>query len=489
MFLAALEATVVATAMPTVVASLGGFEIYSWVFSAYLLTSTVTVPIWGKTSDLYGRRPLYILSIVLFVMGSTLAGLAQSMGQLIVFRAIQGAGAGGTFAVGMTIVAELYTPVERAKIQGYFSGVWGLASIIGPLAGGFITDQLNWRWVFFLNIPFGAVATFIIGTQLIEERTHLKRHRLDLFGISLFTTAMTLLMLLLIRSETSFDFRSPLTLMLLVGTVVFLFFFILTERRAKEPLLPVELFRNRTFAAATTNAFLAATAMFGLLSFIPLFVQGVQGTGATEAGSVLTPLLLGWVTCSTLGGRLLLRFTFRQVMMAGMFLMLVGFLLLDLMTIETTRIVVLRNSFIVGAGMGLALITSMIAVQHAVERPQLGIATSTSQFFRSIGSAIGVAIMGTAMTQRMHQQAATSAGLASLQYLAEKPDVFLQPVARAALSPALVHTFQQMLANALHSVFIVGTIICLAAVVATMWMPPLRLVAPTRESADRLETA
>jgi len=469
--------------MPTVVASLGGFEVYSWVFSAYLLTSTVTVPIWGKVSDLYGRRPFYLLSIAVFLAGSILSGIAQSMTQLIVFRAIQGIGAGGLLPIGMTIIAELYTPVERARIQGYFSGVWGLASILGPLVGGFLTDQLNWRWVFFINIPVGLVAGMIIGTRLVEGRTTVKRHRLDAFGITLFTMSMTLLMVMLVQSERSFDFSSPTTISLLGGSLICLFLFILMERRAEEPLLPVELFRNRVFAGATLSSFLAGTAMFGLLSFVPLFVQGVQGTGATEAGSVLTPLLMGWMIFSTIGGRLLLRFTFRRVMLAGMILMLGGFLLLDVMTPETTRLVVLRNSLILGAGMGLTMIVAMIAVQDAVPRSQLGIATSTSQFFRAIGSAIGVAIMGTVMTQRMHQQVSESAGVESLRQFAENPDVFLQPAVRDTLSPDMVRTFQQMLANALHSVFVVGTIICIAALVSVFFMPSIRLTSKPPEVA------
>ncbi len=478
LFLAALEATVVGTAMPTVVASLGGLEIYSWVFSAYLLTSTVTVPVWGKLSDLYGRRPFYILSIVLFVLGSTLAGFAQTMGQLIVFRAIQGAGAGGTFAVGMTIMAELYTPLERAKIQGYFGMVWAVASILGPLVGGFVTDQLSWRWVFFLNIPFGIAAIFIIATQLVEDRSHLSQRKLDLFGIGLFTAAMTLLMTLLIRSETSFDFNSPITFMLLGGTTVFLLIFVWSERRAEDPVLPAALFRHRLFGGAVLNGFLGSAVIFGLISFIPLFVQGVQGSTATEAGGVLTPILLGWVVFSTLGGRLLLRFTFRQIMLAGMLTMFAGFLLLDTMTAETARTVVLRNCFIVGAGIGLTTITSMIAVQHGVERSQLGIATSTSQFFRSIGSAVGVAVMGTIMTQRMNQQVASAPALEGLRQFAEKPEALLQPAVRAGLAPDLVQAFQQMLANSLHSVFVLCTFICGAAVLTSLLMPAERLVNP-----------
>ena len=486
MFLAALEATVVGTAMPTVVSALGGLEIYSWVFSAYLLTSTVTVPLWGKFSDLYGRRPFYLLSIGIFLLGSILSGQAQSMGQLIVFRALQGLGAGGIIPLGMTIIGELYTPVERARIQGYFSGVWGVASILGPLgrrlSDGSVELAMGFLYQYSIWPDRGTDYRYAIDGRSIATQAP----PVDFFGIGLFTLAMSLLMVLLVRSETSFDFRSPATALLLGGTVLALLLFVRAERRAEEPLLPVELFRNKVFAGATLNAFLAGTAMFGLLSFIPLFIQGVQGTGATEAGSVLTPLLMGWVIFSAIGGRLLLRFTFRQVMFAGTFLMLCGFLTLDAMTADTSRTVVLRNALLLGSGMGLTMITSMIAVQDSVSRRLLGIATATSQFFRSIGGAIGVAIMGTVLTQRMNQQVATAAEFQNLREFAQNPDVFLQPATRDSLSPELVSAFQHMLANALHSVFLVGTLICVLAVAGVFLMPSLRLASNTGKGDENL---
>jgi EmrB/QacA subfamily drug resistance transporter len=487
MLLGALEATVVSTAMPTVVASLGGLEIYTWVFSAYLLTSTVTVPLWGKLSDLYGRRRFYVLCIGFFFLGSIACGIAQSMEQLVAFRAIQGLGAGGLFSLGMTIVAELYTPVERARIQGYFSSVWGIASIAGPFVGGFLTDNLSWRWVFYINAPFAFAAAIVIWTQLVEDPAHRKSHRLDLAGVALFSLAMTLLMILLIRSETSFEFRSPASLGLIAGTVIALGLFVAAERRSDEPLLPVELFRNRTFTGATVNAFLSGIVMLGLLSFIPLFVQGVQGTGATEAGSVLTPLLLGWVITSAIGGRLLLRLTFRQVMVSGMTLMLAGYLMLDAMNADTPRLVILRNVLFLGSGMGLSMITSMVAVQHSVARHQLGIATSTSQFFRSIGSAVGVAVMGTVLTQRLNQEMSGAAGAsAAFREIAENPNIFLQPDVRQSLSPEVVEAFQSMLGAALHSVFVTGTIICFAGLLCAWLVPSERLVSrpETRAPGD-----
>jgi len=483
MFLAALEATVVGTAMPTVIASLGGLELYSWVFSAYLLASTVTVPAWGKLSDIHGRRPLYLAAIAIFLFGSILSGQAQTMTQLIIFRAIQGLGAGGLMPLSMTISAELYTPVERAKIQGYFSGVWGLASIVGPLVGGVITEQINWRWVFYLNIPFGLVAALIVGTQLIEDHSNRKRRSVDVFGIMLFTLSITLLMLLLVRSETSFDLSSSTNLLLIAGSAVLMVLFFRTERHAEEPLLPLDLFRDRMFSGAAVNAFLAGMAMFGLISFIPLFVQGVIGTGATAAGSVLTPLLLAWVVLSIVGGRMLLRISFRSVMLAGMVLMVVGFLMLDMMTSESAIRTVLLNVGIIGAGMGLVMITQLIAVQSAVPRERLGIATSTAHFFRSIGGAVGVAVMGTVMTQRMNRQLQDiGAGavdgelpIAGLQDMVQNPNAFLEPAARAALSPEVVAVFQNMLANALYGVFIVGSVVSVLGLISVGLMPGSKL--------------
>ena len=483
MFLAALEATVVGTAMPTVVASLGGLEFYSWVFSAYLLASTVTVPAWGKLSDIYGRRPLYLAAIAIFLFGSILSGQSQTMVQLIIFRAIQGLGAGGLMPLSMTISAELYTPVERAKIQGYFSGVWGLAAIVGPLVGGVITEQINWRWVFYLNIPFGLVAAFIVGTQLIEDPSARRRRSVDVFGIVLFTLSITLFMLFLLRSGTSFDLTSSVNLMLVAGSAFLMVLFLRTERRASEPLLPVDLFRNRLFSGAAANAFLTGMAMFGLISFIPLFVQGVIGTGPTAAGSVLMPLLLAWVLLSIVGGRLLLRIPFRSVMLGGMLLMVVGFGLLDMMTSESAIRTVLFNVGLLGAGMGLVMITQLIAVQATVPRERLGIATSTAHFFRSIGGAVGVAVMGTVMTQRMNRQllgigsgTSDGAGLpAGIEDLLQNPNAFLEPATRAALSPEVVDVFQSMLANALYGVFIVGSVVSVIGLVAVVLMPAVKL--------------
>jgi EmrB/QacA subfamily drug resistance transporter len=488
MFLAALEATVVGTAMPTVIAALGGLELYSWVFSAYLLASTVTVPAWGKLSDLYGRRPLYLWAISIFLLGSVLSGQAQTMMQLIAFRAIQGLGAGGLLPLAMTIAAELYTPAERARVQGFFSGVWGLASILGPLLGGIITEQISWRWVFYLNIPFGLAAALIVGSQLIENRTGGVRRKIDLFGILTFTGSVTLFMLVLVQENPSARLFSMTNLMLVAGSAGAMILFIRAERAAEEPLIPVDVLRNRVVSGAVFNGFLSGMAIFGLISFIPLFVQGVMGTGATRAGSVLTPLLMGWVVFSVIGGRLLLWIHFRWVMLSGMSMMVAGFVLLDFLTPASPIRVVLWDVALVGSGMGLVMITQLIAVQSSVTRDRLGIATSTAQFFRSIGGALGVAIMGTVMAREMTTQMAalmfkaeTESEAGGLRRLLDDPNAFLQPAIRDAVPPEIVNTFQTMLANSLHSVFVVGTVVSIVGLLSVALMPSAGL----RESSEQ----
>lgn len=485
MFLAALEATVVGTAMPTVISALGGLELYSWVFSAYLLTSTVTVPAWGKLSDVYGRRPLYLWAIFIFLLGSVLSGQAQTMVQLIVFRAVQGLGAGGLLPLAMTIAAELYTPVERARIQGYFSGVWGLASVIGPLLGGIITEQISWRWVFYLNVPFGLVAAFIIGTQMTEDHSGRVKRKIDVFGMLLFTVSVTLLMLFLVQSDGSVPLLSSGNLILVAVSVASMALFVRAERAADDPLLPVDLLSNRVVCGAVCNAFLSGMAIFGLISFIPLFVQGVMGTGATRAGSVLTPLLMGWVVFAIIGGRMLLWIHFRWVMLLGMLLMVSGFVLLTFITPETMIRVVLWDVGLIGAGMGLVMITQLIAVQSSVARDRLGIATSTAQFFRSIGGALGVAIMGAVMTRGMTTQltalrtkGAIGPGLARL---VQDPNAFLQPVIRDTVSPDALNAFQSMLASSLHSVFVLGTVVSVLGLLSVALMPSAGLKSPSEQ--------
>jgi EmrB/QacA subfamily drug resistance transporter len=459
--LAALEATVVGAAMPTVVASLGGLEHFSWVFSAYLLTSTVTVPIWGKLSDLYGRRPLYQIGIALFLVGSGLSGAAQTMGQLVAFRALQGVGAGALIPLGMTILADLYDVAQRARMQALFSGVWGVASVVGPPVGGFITEHWSWRWVFYLNIPFGLAAAAIIGFALREPR-RAGRPSIDYAGATLLTASMTLLMLALFEARAAASLLAPWRLAAFVAAIAAAAAFVRAERRAREPVVPLGLLRHRVVAVAVACGFLAGAAMFGAISYVPLYAQAAMGEGAAAAGASLTPLMLGWVSFSVIGGRLLLRVGYRPTVLAGLAVLCTGFVLLSLLVPGSSRVTLYADLAVVGAGLGLTMLTLLIAVQQAVPRPQLGVATSVNQLARSLGGAIGVAVMGVMLTAGLERRLPGRHDLGAL-VLGE---------GRPASLDAATGLLRAALVGSLHDVFRVSAVLAgLAFVVAAAWLP------------------
>ena len=314
LFMAAVESTVVATAMPTIVSELGGLAFYSWVFTAYMLTSTTTVPIYGKLSDILGRKPVFMVAMALFLVGSVLCGQSQSMGQLIAFRALQGLGAGGLMPLAFIMIGDIFSFEQRARMQGLFSGVWGVAAIIGPLLGGFLVDNVSWQWVFYVNLVPGVLATALLwfGWRDPAREARATRLPIDFAGTVLLSAGVVALLLGLT------DLQKPLGVGL-IGLAAVLFIVLLwVERRAADPILPLPLFKDRLFAVAVSQGLLAGWAMFGSTSFIPLFAQAVLGTSATAAGSVLTPMMLGWVGASIIGSRLLLRFGYRTIALAGM---------------------------------------------------------------------------------------------------------------------------------------------------------------------------
>ena len=395
MFLAAMESTVVATAMPTVIASLGGIRIYSWTFSGFLLASTVTMPLWGRLADQYGRRRVYLVGLSLFLVGSALSGLSQTMAQLIAFRAIQGLGAGSLIIIGMTIIADLYGLERRAKMQGYFSGVWGVASLVGPVIGGVLTDAVSWRWVFYINLPFGLLAMAAIRWGLPSERSERRASAFDYVGTAVFAAVISALLVGLIEAGRGASWWRPSVLALLGLSGVLLFVFVLIERRAAEPVVPLALFANPMVRAASVTGFLSGMAMFGAITFVPLFLQAVTGTSATEAGIVLVPFVIGWVVFSVLAARLVLRVGYRSIVFVGMLLLTAAFVLLAGWNEGLTRGIAMRDISLAGVGMGLVFVPMLIAVQNAVPRSMLGSATSLTSFFRSIGGAVGVAVMET----------------------------------------------------------------------------------------------
>lgn len=481
MAIAALEATVVGTAMPTVIASLGGINHYSWVFSAYLVTSTVTVPVWGKLSDLYGRGLLYQIGIGVFLLGTLLSGMAGSMAQLIIFRAIQGLGAGALVPLGMTIIGDTFTLKERAKMQAYFSGVWGLSSVIGPIIGGFITDQISWRWVFFVNLPVGVAAAIIIGFALKEPKKT-QKPVVDYAGAASLMVAISLLMLAMVEGGNSLrSLFAPENLVLFAGGGLLLILFGWAEKRAKDPIIPFRLFRDRTVFVSVSCGFLAGIAMFGAISFIPLFAQGALGMTATQAGSLLTPLMLSWVSMSIIGGRLLLRVGYRVITICGFVVLTTGFVFLATFGRQTPAYFLYVDLILIGCGLGMTMLTLLIAVQQAVERHQLGSVTSLNQFSRAIGGAFGVAIMGAVLTaglsnHLMRSAAGPGAVLTTEQAaaFASNPNALIEPAARASIPAATLEVLQEAMAAAVRPVFWVGVGVCLMALIVAFALPKRR---------------
>ena len=412
-FLAAIEATIVATAMPTVVDQFGGLTHYSWVFSGYMLTSTVTTPVWGRLADVYGRRRPYLVAICLFLLGSMLCGISTSMTQLILFRALQGIGAGGLLPLGMVILGDMFSLAERARAQALFAGVWGVASIAGPLVGALLTESASWRWIFFMNLPFGAAAAFMVGRFLVD-RLQAGEAVIDYVGAALLMSAVSALMLALNQTGVTDATLGRGLVCALYGLAVVLgVAFVVMERRTPQPILPLSLLGNRMVATTTFSGTLLGVAIFGALAFVPLYVQAALGRSAREAGGVLTPLLLGWVTMSIITGRLLPRIGFRPFILSGLTCVTIGFLGLANVHLQTPMWRMHLDLGLMGIGMGMTMLSMLLAVQSAVPRERLGVATSLGQFTRSIGGAVGVAVMGALVTAALPATGSSPAALAS----------------------------------------------------------------------------
>ncbi len=458
MLITAMESTVVSTAMPTVIGDLHGINLYSWVFSAYLLASTTTVPIYGKLADLYGRRKIFLFATALFLLGSMLSGAAQTMPQLIAFRALQGLGAGGVLPLTLTIIGDLYSLEERARVQALFTTMWGLASLAGPLLGAEITTHWSWRLVFYVNLPVGLISSILVGGFLRETKSETAGAvRLDVAGLVLLTGSVMALLFGLLRLGTGAGLASPLTAGLFVAALGLLFAFLRQERRAEDPMLPLDLFTNPIIAAATVGNVLIGLMMYSVDTYMPLFMQGVRGGDAHSAGLVLTPLVLCWSLGAFVGGRALVRFGFRAVASFGVTTIATAAVALGFMTPTTPTFFIVATMIVLGCGMGPSSMTFLVAAQNAVSYRQRGVVTAASQFFRMITGTIGVSALGALLSARM---AHTLAGMAAGHV---QPDDMLNARARAALPPSTLHMAQQALAGGLHLVFLVIAAIAVTA--------------------------
>ncbi len=404
MLLAALDQTIVSTALPTIVSELGGLDHLSWVVTAYLLAATAATPLWGKLGDQYGRKKLFQTAIVIFLIGSALCGIAQNMPQLIGFRALQGLGGGGLMVLSMAIVGDLVTPRERGKYQGLFGAVFGVTSVLGPLLGGFFTEHLSWRWVFYINLPIGVVALVVIAAVLhIPVRR--EKHTIDYLGTFLIASVATALVLVASLGGTTWAWSSPQIIALAVLAVVLLVAFIAVERRAVEPVLPLKLFRIRTFSLVAVISFVIGFAMFGAMTYLPTFLQVVHDITPTMSGVHMLPMVFGLLITSTASGQIVSRTGRWKVFpLAGTALTAVGLLLLHNLDENSSTWLMSAYFFVFGAGLGLVMQVLVLVAQNSVSYQDLGVATSGATFFRSIGSAFGVAIFGTIFANRLTGQ-------------------------------------------------------------------------------------
>ncbi|HEY6412014.1 MAG TPA: MDR family MFS transporter [Ktedonobacteraceae bacterium] len=496
MLLAALDQTIVGTALPHIVANLGGLDHYAWVVTAYLLASTVSIPIWGKLSDIYGRRPFFILGMVIFLAGSALAGSSQNMTQLIIYRGIQGLGAGAMMPIAMATIGDIFPPAERGKWQGLIVAVFGLASIIGPTLGGWITDNWGWRWVFYVNMPVGVIAILTAGLVMPKLVIH-RQHIIDYLGVVTLIAGTVPLLLAFSWAGTQYPWGSWQVIGAFLFSAVMLITFVLVELRATEPIISPQLFKNSIFTISTIAMFLVSAGMFGAILYLPLFVQGVLGKSATNSGVVLTPLMLGFMFSSIVGGQILSRTgRYKILAMVGFIVAAIGMFLLSRMTPTTSQGEVVRNMIITGLGMGVMMSLFTIIVQNAFPYRQLGEVTASLTFFRSIGSTMGVAVMGTIMTNGF-QNAMQSNIPASLKRvipadqlaLLESPQLLLSPdlVAKnqhnfaahgpqgLALFRQLMEVIQTSLSTAITSVFFLGFIIMLLGLVSVLFLREIPL--------------
>ncbi|MGD2120496.1 MAG: MDR family MFS transporter [Gemmatimonadota bacterium] len=460
MFLAALEATAVGTAMPTVVADLGGVSRYSWVFSAYLLASTTTVPMYGKLADLFGRLRIFTISVFLFLLGAGLCGLAQTFPQLILFRAVQGLGAGGVMPVAITVVGDIYSLEERGRVQGVFSAVWAVSSLVGPAAGGLITDFLSWRWVFLINLPFGVISVVMLHLFLREEPIRSKR-QLDLLGTVSLTVAIAVLLLALLEGTERWGWGDPRNLGMIAFAFGGLLFFLWQEKRAPEPMLPLDLFQNRVIAVASAGGFLMGTVLFCAAAFVPMFTQGVLGGTAVDAGMTLAPMSIGWPIASTTSGWLLTKRGYRPFILAGGVMGVVGCGLLAAVDPTSGRGPVMLAMFFLGLGLGFLSTPYLLAVQNAVPKRQRGVATSSVQFFRTIGGSIAVAALGALLNAHL---AANLAGDAD-------PNVALNPVLREGVPAEILADVVTALDGGLGSIYLVMTVMALMGLAMGLLFP------------------
>jgi EmrB/QacA subfamily drug resistance transporter len=503
MFLAALDATIVGTAVPSIVGDLGGIDLLAWVFTAYLLASTVTLPLAGKLGDLFGRKPLFLVAVVLFVAASMVAGAAQSMELLIGARAVQGIGSGMIFASTLAVIADLYSPLERGRVQGVIAGVFGIASVIGPTLGGWITDASTWRWIFFVNLPVGIIAFAVILLRMPWTRLYREAEaRIDFAGALLLSAAVVPFLLAMVWGGDRYEWLSGQTIGLVAFSLVALGAFLAVEARAPEPLVPLFLFKNRTFAVSAVLLLLTGAGMFGALTLIPLYLQGVTGASARLSGTLMTPMMLAIPISAAFAGQMMTRTgRYKYLLIGGIVVMVAGMLSFATVDAGTSRAEAIPRMIVMTLGLGVTLPLLNVVVQNAVPFQVVGVATASVQFFRQIGGTLGVALLTGVMLGRFRGGLDDVA--AGLPAVIDNPSALLNEsevaglqqryeATAAAGDPAfevVLAAARVSLADAIAVVFVVGAVIVAFSLIAAIVLPELELQRITPAEMARRATA
>lgn len=496
MFFSALDGTIVGTAMPKIVGDLGGLSMMTWLTTAYLLTSTTVVPIAGKLADLLGRRVVYVSGLIIFMAASALCGMANNMTELIIFRGLQGIGGGIMMPMAMIVVGDLFTGKQRAKFQGVFGAIYGLASVIGPQIGGWIVDTLNWKWVFYINLPVGIVAVIFIARGL-QGRKQTGPINFDIAGIFTMVVGVVSLLLALSFGGKDYAWGSWQILGLFALALIGIIGFIIAETKAKEPILPMYLFKNRTFTFLNLIGFFMSIGMFGAVTFVPFFMQGIVGVSASESGTIMTPMMVSMIITSIIGGQLVYKVGIKPQIITGMVIMAGGFLLLTTLDLDTSKLVATSYMAIIGLGMGLVMPILTLALQESFSKEELGVVTSSSQFFRSIGGTFGITVLGAVMNARsgtlltdklvpyLNSLPAQASSFADqFKGMIDKdPQGLLQSLFSpeavkqipAAFSSHIVPILKTSLMDSLHSVFYAGLAFIVIGAVFTLFVKPIKL--------------